>query len=439
MNVLDVCSGIGSFSEASHSVGFNSVYQVEIEPTRQAVLTKHFPNAKRLGDLTKVNTNDITETIDIICGGTPCQDLSIAGHGKGLAGTRSGLWYEYLRLARELRPRWLVWENVPNALSSNNGRDFREILMGLDECGYHVAWRILDAAYFGIPQRRRRIFLVASLRDGRAAQVLFESESVPGNSRTRPSSWKNTPQIAGTLSASASGTARTGNGNEADMLVNESDWFTPDNAPSKVQAATLFRSRQFGEYSLDHMAGTLCSGRARLADSDLVLDEAAHTERMRGFGDYVADDKASTLKERDHKDSTDLVVDLQQITSPQNRSNPSLQSPTLTKNSDVVVFTPSRYARREQSGIVPQVTDTMATLTKQMSKLSDTSPHIEYRNVVRRLTPVECARLQGFPDDWLDGLGLSDTKKYEMWGDTIALPCSKWVMQRIASLEGRLQ
>jgi DNA (cytosine-5)-methyltransferase 1 len=415
LNVLDVCAGIGSFSEAAHRAGLTSVCQIEIEPLRRAVLAKHFPDVQRLHDLTKVDKHDITEPIDIICGGTPCQDLSIAGHGKGLAGTRSRLWYDFLRLAHDLRPQWLVWENVPNALSSNGGRDFRTILMGLDECGYHVAWRILDAQYCGVPQRRRRIFLVGHLRDGRAAQVLFERESLPGNSGTRPAAWK-----ANARAVDADTEAPSDRGDTRRLSAEAYD---ARNHRLNGDISGTLQAKSTGGYSLNYqnpivikIDNTKANGRGVLEDgtthslggaTDAVqITEPAHSFRMRGFGDYVEDDIAAALKKRDGKDATDLVT----------------------------VWTPSRYLRPEQDGIAPQTTDTMATLTKALAKSADSSPHIEYRSAVRRLTPLECTRLQGFPDDWLDGLGLSDTKKYEMLGDSIALPCSEWIMRRIAAL-----
>lgn len=297
MNVLDVCAGVGSFSLAAESAGMDTVCQIEIDPYRQSVLRKHFPNAQKLTDIYQVDADDIDKPIDLLCGGTPCQDLSIAGNGAGLDGTKSSLWYEFLRLAQELKPRWLVWENVSNALSSNGGRDFAAILRGLDECGYHVAWRVLDAQYFGVPQRRRRIFLVGHLGDGRAAKVLFESASLPGNSNTRPTAREKTTRLAGTLPKSAS----------EPVAIN---W--------QAGSSADYMTRKGG------IAGTL------------------GVTRVEG---------------------------------------------------------------------------------------------VHYDKVVRRLTPTEYARLQGFPDDYLDGLNLSDSKKYEMWGDTIALPCSMWILRRIADLE----
>jgi DNA (cytosine-5)-methyltransferase 1 len=196
MNVLDICAGIGSFSKAADAAGLHTVAQIEIDPYRQSVLGKHFPHTQKLHDIYEVSADDIDKPVDLICGGTPCQDLSIAGRGAGLVGEKSKLWFEYLRLVTDLKPQWVVWENVPNALSANGGRDFLTILRGLDECGYRLAWRILDAAYCGVPQRRRRVFLVGHLTDGRAAQVLFERESLPGNSKTRPPTWENPPAVA---------------------------------------------------------------------------------------------------------------------------------------------------------------------------------------------------------------------------------------------------
>lgn len=219
MKVLDLFSGIGAFSMAAESAGMQVIAHSEIDKNCQKLLANKFPNVRQLGDICNVKKEDFAESVDLICGGSPCQNLSVAGKREGLDGTESRLWFEYLRLVKELKPRWLVWENVPGALSSNGGADFLTILRGLDECGFHVAWRSLNAEYYGIPQRRRRIFLVASLGNGSCAQVLFERESLQGTLRTRPEQWQASP-VAGTITSSASGTARTGgNANQVDLLV----------------------------------------------------------------------------------------------------------------------------------------------------------------------------------------------------------------------------
>ena len=116
--MLDVCTGIGSFSLAAERAGIKTIAQVELEANRREVLNKHFPDVLKLEDIRNVSANDIPRRIDILAGGTPCQDLSIAGQREGLAGAKSNIWFEYLRLAKELEPKWVVWENVPGALSS---------------------------------------------------------------------------------------------------------------------------------------------------------------------------------------------------------------------------------------------------------------------------------------------------------------------------------
>jgi len=152
-------------------------WQVEIDDYCARVLEKHWPNVRRYRDVKEVGVHNL-EPVELICGGFPCQDVSVAGKRAGLAGERSGLWSEFHRVIAELQPRWVVIENVPGLLSSNNGQDMGAILGALAELGYGWAYRVLDAQYFGVAQRRRRVFIVGCLGDaGCAAQVLFESES----------------------------------------------------------------------------------------------------------------------------------------------------------------------------------------------------------------------------------------------------------------------
>lgn len=182
MKALTLFSGIGGFDLALERADVDVVGVCEIDKNAQSVLRRHFPKAELFDDVKKVGVNTHAKgTIDIICGGFPCQDLSIAGKRKGLDGERSGLWYEFARIIDELEPQWVVIENVPGLLSSAKGSDFAIILQWLAERGYCVAWRVLDAQYFGVAQRRRRVFVVASFGNGRAAEILFEPESLSGN------------------------------------------------------------------------------------------------------------------------------------------------------------------------------------------------------------------------------------------------------------------
>ncbi len=180
LRYLSLFSGIGGFDLGFDRAGMVCAGQVEFDEKARAVLAKHWPDVPRLNDVREVQGHEFG-TVDVIAGGFPCQDVSVAGRRAGLAGERSGLWFEFHRLIDRVRPRWAVIENVPGLLSSNGGRDFAVILRGLVECGYGVAWRVLDAQYFGVAQPRRRVFIVASLGDGAAAPAVFDDSSVEWN------------------------------------------------------------------------------------------------------------------------------------------------------------------------------------------------------------------------------------------------------------------
>lgn len=197
-----VCSGIEAATAAWHPLGWKASFFSEIEKFPRAVLAHHYPHTPLHGDFTTINAGDYGP-IDLLVGGTPCQSFSIAGLRGGLGDDRGNLALEYLRLADRLRPRWLVWENVPGVLSSNGGRDFGAILGGMVELGYGIAYRVLDAQHFGVPQRRRRVFVVGYSGDWRrAAAVLFERESLRGDSPPRREARKD---VAPTISTRPTG------------------------------------------------------------------------------------------------------------------------------------------------------------------------------------------------------------------------------------------
>lgn len=198
MRYISVFSGIEAASVAFQPLGWDPIAFSEIEPFPCAVLAQRLPDVPNLGDITKVDWSTYAGAVDLVCGGSPCQSFSIAGKREGLSGA-SGLMWEYVRAVREIRPRWLVWENVPGALSSGKGEDFRCLLRSLDELGYGLSWRVLDAEFFGVAQRRRRLFLVGCLGDpGRAAEVLFEPESLRWD---YPSSREKRQDLAGAAGA----------------------------------------------------------------------------------------------------------------------------------------------------------------------------------------------------------------------------------------------
>lgn len=185
MRFLSVCSGIEAASVAWNPLGWKAVAFSEIEPFPCAVLAHHYPDTPNWGDMTKFQEWP-NEPIDLLCGGTPCQSFSVAGLRKGLDDPRGNLMLTFGAIAAKYRPKWLVWENVPGVLSSHGGRDFGTFLGMLGQLGYGFAYRVLDAQYFGVPQRRRRVFVVGCLGDWRsAAAVLFEQESFKGDSSAR--------------------------------------------------------------------------------------------------------------------------------------------------------------------------------------------------------------------------------------------------------------
>lgn len=177
MTYGSVCSGIEAATVAWEPLGFHPAWFAEIDPFCSALLAHHYPEVKNLGDFTQIGGG--FGAIDILVGGTPCQSFSVAGRRGGLDDARGNLAIEFCRLAGRLWPRWIVWENVPGVLSANAGRDFGTILGALAKLGYGCAWRVLDAQFFGVPQRRRRVFVVGHLGDWRpAAAVLLERESL---------------------------------------------------------------------------------------------------------------------------------------------------------------------------------------------------------------------------------------------------------------------
>lgn len=204
MTLGSLFDGIGGWPLAAIHAGVTPVWASEIDEFPAAVSAHHFPNVKQLGDILKINADDL-EPVDIICAGSPCQDLSVAGKREGLDGERSGLFRTAIKLVHRLRertgkPRFFVWENVPGAFSSNKGLDFKAVLEEISqtqvpmpntkwaESGYmewggtsSLAWRTLDAQYWGVPQRRKRIFLVADFAGQSAGEILFEQEGLHGD------------------------------------------------------------------------------------------------------------------------------------------------------------------------------------------------------------------------------------------------------------------
>jgi len=233
-----VCSGVEAATVAWHDLGFEPQWFSEVDAFPSAVLQHHYPNVPNHGDMTKFKEWNNDKTIDLLVGGTPCQSFSVAGLRRGLSDPRGNLMLTYLAMAEQLKPRWLVWENVPGVLSSNGGRDFATFLTAMGKIGYGFAYRVLDAQYFGVPQRRRRVFVIGYLGDWRrAASVLFEPESLSGN----PAPSREARQRVAPTVSTGPPFSRTGNSRvEADALI-----------------TTAFASKQVSMNTSDEVALTL--------------------------------------------------------------------------------------------------------------------------------------------------------------------------------------
>lgn len=360
MKFVSLFSGIGGFDLAFERAGMECVSVCEIDKNAQAILRRHFPKAELFDDVRKVGiATHGRKSIDVICGGFPCQDLSVAGKRAGLAGERSGLWFEFARIIDELEPSWVVIENVPGLLSSDKGRDFAVIIQWLAQRGYGVVWRVLDAQYFGVPQRRRRVFLVASFGSGRSAEVLFERESGTGNT---PPSREAGKDVAFSLRANPSHSGDKGDGGVNTTLI-----------PSRSIAQSLTSS---------------------------------NTQNNGGGG--ITDRSTPTLIVMAHGQANAEIV--------------SDGSPSLTTNHEAPIL----WHNHQQDGSIRMQEDgTAPTVSRQWGTGGNNVPFVG----VRRLMPIECERLQGFPDGWTDGQ--SDTQRYKQLGNAVAVPVAEWIAKRI--------
>lgn len=184
MKFISLFAGVGGFDLGLERAGHTCIGQVEIDPNCLKVLNKHYPNVPKWNDVTTAkewaHEQKFIGNTDLVCGGFPCQDVSVAGKRAGLAGQRSGLFFDALEFAVEVEAKYLLLENVPGLLSSNNGRDFGTVISEMADAGYrHIEWRVLDSQFFGVPQRRRRVFIIGSVIDRSRSPIFVERQSMP--------------------------------------------------------------------------------------------------------------------------------------------------------------------------------------------------------------------------------------------------------------------
>ena len=399
MKFGSVCSGIEAASVAWHPLGWRAQWLAEIDNFPSKVLAHHYPETPNYGDFTNITTD--AGEIELLVGGTPCQSFSLAGLRGGLSDDRGNLALEFIRLADRFRPRWIVWENVPGVLSSNGGRDFGSILGALVNVGYGFAYRVLDAQFFGVPQRRRRVFLVGHLGDWRlAAAVLFERESLRGN----PAKIRKARKEAATYSIQSTAICRAPTSGPGGAGISEGVSYTLDcREPHAVVS---------------------------------VNGSLSHTLRAEGF---------DASEDGTGRGTPIVAFDTTQITSKTNRSNPLPGDPchplAAGAHPPAIAFHPTQDPIfGAVSPCLSKSVDGMGVahcLTAHAAKGGDPSTDNytvqDYR--VRRLTPRECERLQGFPDDYTAIPGASDSARYRALGNSMAVPCMRWIGRRIADVE----
>ena len=562
-------AGVGGFDMGFEQAGWDCKFQVEWDKNCQQILNKHWPDVPKWLDVSDVNGAEIPP-VDCIIFGSPCQDLSVAGKRAGLEGERSGLFHEAVRIIKEMRdatngtfPRWTVWENVAGALSSNNGRDFGTVINEMAKAGAHLQeYALLDAQYFGVPQRRRRVFLVSCFDPATADRcpdpLLPVRKSLPGDTKKgKPKRKESSSQVA--ESFGSDGQWAAGTTEDGDILRTSvtSKWHKGSGGPSGSEYYNMvvegFTPSSFANYTegvgtLRSNGGDLGGGsetliaepfvksrRAQSATDDETWVEGQVNPTLNSFdvGDTrattaivepmlidgtrvddvrVYEPPVQTLKERMGTGGNNVpmlafdtqfgsnanVFEDQSPTLKASQQSPSVAYPIDTRNA---LRDPEKYDAQNRQGLgIGNDGDPMATLTSThvnavvygitgnaigrqdhngpngpshtpengpMFTLTSTDIHAvaydEYNDsinethhalragtkqstgvleptmAVRRLTPLECERLMGWPDDHTrykaDGTEQADTHRYRQCGNGVASPVARWVAEHIGMVE----
>lgn len=483
MTLGSLFDGSGTCPLAATLCGITPVWASEIEPYPIRVTRKNFPEMLHLGDITQINGAEI-EPVDIVAFGSPCQGLSAAGAQKGIFDDdRSNLFFEAIRVIKEMRvvthgkyPRYAVWENVPGAFSSNKGRDFLAILRAFVEAaggrdadvpeperkgksdrlawrnagcivgeGYSIAWRVLDAQHWGVPKRRKRIYLVADFGGQRAREILFKREGLRRDFAQSRAAWKETAADAVGSTGGSGGAGRVNDGMSYHLFEPRSaldeNWAETD--VKNALRANASKSSHIVCYALqgngiDRADTAGCNGKGWREDVCYTLNTVDRPAIA-----YSADCRNMRLNEEisgtlQAKENGGYSLNYQNPVVYQNPKRgeyvesevgSTLLAHLAVEPRNIVVYD----ARGNGDGqIVPTLTG------DHESRVTDYTALVVFleklrRYIVRRLTPLECCRLQGFPDWWEDGVNGSDSARYKMWGNGMALPCVLYVMEGIVN------
>jgi len=422
MKYLSLCSGIEAATVAWHPLGWEAVAYSEIERFPSEVLAHHYPSTPNLGDMTKFKEWNLGTNVDLLVGGTPCQSFSVAGLRKGLDDPRGNLMLTYLAIADQYRPRWLVWENVPGVLSSNGGKDFGVFLGALGELGYGFAYRVLDAQYFGVAQRRRRVFVVGYLGDWRAAAaVLFERHSLSGN--PAPSREKREdPAKCLTRGAGQRYDFETEDlipayDTKQGLENQHINAGCPMFVPSTVQT---LRTRRPGEGGMsadhEHLIPAVSPALNTCSGANHAPDTKAYLVQPIAYNITFCDANGT----RADRPNGGLYVNETDVTSTLTKAGigTNVAQPTIVHGTQDPCVSDIAFAQGRNNGGENVMVQHMA---------------------VRRLTPTECERLQGFPDNYTDikskNKPTPDGPRYKALGNSMAVPVMAWIGQRIQEVE----
>ena len=549
MNYLSVCSGVEAASVAWKGLGWNPLGFSEIEKFPSEVLNHHYPNVPNLGDMTKYKEwNFGDRSVDLVVGGTPCQSFSVAGLRKGMEDPRGNLALTFCAILDKFRPQWFVWENVPGVLSSNKGRDFGSFLGAVAELRYGASYRVLDAQNFGVPQRRKRVFVVGHLGDWKpTAEVLFESESLRWHPKKSRQTRKNSPgyiassfgaysksdvggtsrssggdlgggsetfihvaDTAPTLTSSAAGFSRVGNDTTADsqyIAIAENTIgrqpLNGGNGNGFTEGGPMYTLNATGVHGVAHgfepgiarregnpsrfteeKSPTL---RANMGDNQVAV---AHMFKIRGGSPVETGTQGGTPGKQagkgylgqDEKTYTINTTQDQYLLPPialaentigrqplngGNGDGFTEKGPMYTLNATGVhgvahgfepgiakrEGNPSRFTEEKSPTLRANMGDNQVAVAFDTynTTVSDTNQTIKSPNggvqesvgtifknmAVRKLTPIECERLQGFPDNYTNiKENCPDGHRYKAMGNSMAVPVMRWIGERINNFKG---
>lgn len=499
--------GAGTFPFAAQQCGVKAVWASEIESFPVEVTKKRFPEMKHLGDITKVDGAEI-EPVDIVTFGSPCQDLSVAGKRAGLDGERSGLFMEAVRIIKEMRcktngkyPSIAIWENVPGAFSSNKGEDFRTVLEELCKIkrsdtlipkppkrggrnawndaglivgdGFSIAWRVLNAQFWGVPQRRRRIFLVADFRGQCAGEILFEREGLSRSFAESRKAWKGiTHSLACGSDAKVWDARRNGDGRTCSTITGDHENRITDYTNLLITGIDCFNQTETGDKSMTICSGKdytrlpvvfnilqdpvpnneispcLSTGNPRTGQGCLAVAIYGKGTRPHGKEEARKWEEAviaNCLNVNDIGESraNEIVV----MATQQGGAEIGIDlCPTITaaagmsgNNQPFICYALDRSSFNQgvnaqydigidDSGIAQTL------VAKGPGAICSIVCLGKVEVDLRRLTPTECGRLQGMPDWWCKDVPHSDSAEYKMWGNGMALPCVLYVMENVVSV-----